>query len=85
MVRALWLVILLAALYWALRQIFRAPPRQRGPSPAGGEEMVKDPQCGVYLPQSRAIERRMGGRRFYFCSRECERAYRKKGDPRPGT
>jgi YHS domain-containing protein len=39
--------------------------------------MVRDPQCGVYLPLSNALKRRIKGETVYFCSRECEEEYGK--------
>lgn len=38
-------------------------------------ELVRDPQCGTYfLPQS-GVEARIGGRRVYFCCKECRDRY----------
>jgi len=47
---------------------------------AGGEEMVKDPQCGVFIPRSDGIVRKVGGERHVFCSTECYKKYKEKGD-----
>ena len=33
--------------------------------------MVKDPTCGIYLPESDAIKARIKGEVHYFCSEEC--------------
>jgi YHS domain-containing protein len=43
-----------------------------------GDEMVQDPQCKVYVPLSRALERKVGGQTLYFCSEDCARKYVKE-------
>jgi YHS domain-containing protein len=37
---------------------------------------VRDPQCGTYLPQTRAIRVGSGSDAQYFCSAACRDAYR---------
>ena len=76
----IWL-ILGAAFYWALRELLGSVSPGRGPRKGEGEEMVRDPQCGVYIPVTSALKRRKRGETVYFCSRECEDAYNK----RPGV
>ena len=53
-------------------------PRRRPPSPRGPSEeiLVRDPQCGIYLPRSAGIRRRIGGEEHYFCSEDCFEAFR---------
>lgn len=38
---------------------------------AAAGEMVKDPECGVYVEVESSISVRQGERQFYFCSYEC--------------
>jgi YHS domain-containing protein len=38
--------------------------------PAGGE-LKKDPVCGTFISTSTAIQKRVGGETYYFCSPEC--------------
>ena len=33
--------------------------------------MVKDPACGIYLPESDAIKAKIKGEVHYFCSEQC--------------
>lgn len=51
-----------------------APPAQKGPRPpsvpAGGE-LKKDPVCGTFISTATAIQKRVGGEVYYFCSPEC--------------
>jgi len=49
-------------------------PRPGAPERIGGT-LVRDPQCGTYLPESRAIVVRSGGETQYFCSAACRDAY----------
>jgi len=42
-----------------------------------GEDMVRDPHCGTYLPVSDAVSARIEGKTHYFCSKECRDAYKK--------
>ena len=41
---------------------------------AGGE-LVRDPQCGTYVPKARAIVLGTGTDVQYFCSTKCRDAY----------
>ena len=50
--------------------------------PAGGTEvykglMVRDPVCGVHLPESRALVEERKGERLHFCSEACRETFRK--------
>lgn len=47
-------------------------PAARRPAPAGPERLVRDPVCGLLLPESRAVRE---GETCY-CSQECLRASR---------
>lgn len=48
------------------------PTRQpkRAPERIGGT-LVRDPQCGTYLPQDRALVVARSGSTEYFCSAKC--------------
>ena len=76
--RALIWLVLAGALYWALRVLFGKGLPQDGDTKEGSEEMVRDPQCGVYVPLSSAIKKRVRGETVYFCSRDCEEKYSQK-------
>jgi hypothetical protein len=51
----------------------RAPGRA-AQERAGGA-LVRDPQCGTYVPESRAIRVGSGAGAHYFCSDGCRAAY----------
>lgn len=80
MVRLLLFALLLALGYGFLRiflrQLKQGPRRSAPPPTRGGEEMVRDPACGTYLPASTALIAEIKGQRHYFCSAACRDAYR---------
>ena len=43
-----------------------------------GEDLVKDPCCGTYVPITSAHKAIMDGKTLYFCSRECLEKYKKE-------
>jgi uncharacterized protein len=65
-------------LYRALGKLMGKGTPDSGGQKREGEEMVCDPQCGVYIPQGSAIKRRIKGDTVFFCSRECVEKYREK-------
>jgi len=50
----------------------------RGATRIKGEELVKDPYCGTYVPVSSAHKTTLNGKTLYFCSRECLEKYMKE-------
>lgn len=38
-------------------------------------DMAKDPICGMVIPKDRSIKREVGGRTYYFCSKNCVRTF----------
>lgn len=74
----LWIVRLLIVLI-VVRYLVRmlAPGRQaarRMPQRLGGQ-LVRDPQCGTYLPPARALTISRGGELVHFCSDRCRDAW----------
>lgn len=67
--RYLLLLVLLCLFYRLWRWL-------KGPEEG---ELVKDPNCGVYIPKGKALRVDIGGRTLYFCSRRCLEAYRHRG------
>ncbi len=39
--------------------------------------MVRDPVCGVHLPENRAITEVLSGERYHFCSERCRQSFLK--------
>jgi len=88
----LWIVRALAILLlirMILRGLFGSRPSaarpKGGPGPGGpprgqeriGGELVRDPNCGTYIPKTRALVVGSGDSAQYFCSTECRDAYEK--------
>lgn len=76
MIRLLFLLLLGFVVYavfvMLLRQLTgRRPPQVPREKTSHGEEMVKDPQCGTYLPRGDAVTGQVNGEVRYFCSDKC--------------
>jgi len=79
MIRLLLLALLFYVGYRFISSLLRVlpgrPTATRAKSNGRGEEMVRDPQCGTYLPRGDALEKSVRGERHFFCSRECRDAF----------
>jgi len=78
-----WLPRILFALF-ILRLLSRtfaarpaAPPRGRPSAPRERVlgTLVRDPQCGTYIPESRALTVGSGAGALHFCSASCRDAW----------
>jgi len=47
-----------------------ASSKPRPTVPAGGE-LKKDPVCGTFIAADTAVQKRVGGEVYYFCSADC--------------
>lgn len=79
-------------LYWVLlalliRLVWRSFWRSALAQPRGSSSgepmstvykglMVRDPICGLHVPESRALVEVLGGERIYFCSETCRASFR---------
>jgi uncharacterized protein len=80
----IWIIrtlVILLIVRLVLRALFSRQLDARRPRPnkarterAGGE-LVRDPQCGTYIPKSRAVVVGHGARAVYFCSTTCRDNY----------
>jgi len=70
LLRLVFLFIIIYIVYTALKPLLRGGQKPANPAQTG-EQMVLDPQCQTYVPQSEAVIRQ--GK--YFCSEECARRY----------
>ena len=43
-----------------------------------GEDMVRDPQCGMFLPQREAVSATIRGETHHFCSPDCRDRFRQQ-------
>ncbi|PLX98187.1 MAG: hypothetical protein C0623_12735 [Desulfuromonas sp.] len=85
MIRILLFALFFYLVYTLLTFILRSfaqKPLQRPPEKTSvGEDMVRDPNCGTYVPRGDAITKSVGGEQHYFCSVECRDEYSKKAKP----
>ena len=73
---ALRIIVVLIVLRFVLRAIHSIavasrPPAARKPAERVGGALVRDLQCGTYIPKERAITVGSGRHVQYFCSPEC--------------
>jgi len=80
LVEAILFTLAVNAVFGLIRRSLSRPaagPRTapRGPSERAGGALVRDPQCGTYVPQARALRLGSGPDVHYFCSDGCRAAY----------
>jgi YHS domain-containing protein len=78
---AVIILMIVRAVIGMLKRRRTASPRADA-SPFGGKTqeriggtLVRDPQCGTYIPEAGAIRVKEGGQTLYFCSPECRDAF----------
>jgi YHS domain-containing protein len=69
----IWLVVafLIYTVVQIVKQALFKPPPPPAERSSRGEEMVRDPECGTYVPRSDAVRGEKAGRELYFCSARC--------------
>jgi len=84
LIRVLIIIVLFYLIYRVLKSLmkptrlnrFKRPKSIRGTeSDLDSEELIRDPNCGIYLPRKQGIAALIGGRVSYFCSQECKQQY----------
>jgi YHS domain-containing protein len=85
-IRILLLTILLYLVFLLVRNFVASIARKkeamaRRPAPVQSEDLVQDPVCRRYIPESEAIKASVDGRTLHFCSRECVEKFRASGSP----
>ena len=86
MYRLFLTVFLLIVLYFLLRQMFRgfSNSAKDGQGHSTGnaqrdeeqDQMIEDPVCHTFIPKKIAVIEEMGGREYWFCSKECAVTFR---------
>lgn len=70
------LLLLYAILYYLIKDmVVRRNKWSRESEP---EELVQDPYCQTYIPKRTAVRKRVTGRDYYFCTKECLRKFLKE-------
>jgi len=84
LIRVLIIVGLFYLIYRVLKGLINPAPLNRfkevrpdleTENEADPEELIRDPNCGIYLPQKQGIAAFVGGKVLYFCSEECKQQY----------
>jgi hypothetical protein len=53
----------------------RPAPKPNQPATREGGHLVRDPNCGTYVPVGRALREGSGDSAVYFCSEDCRNAW----------
>ena len=76
-------VMLLVWLVWRfLGGVVEGAARRPQIPPAKGVPLARDPVCGTYVDQARALTLRRKGERHYFCSESCRTAFQQESRAR---
>lgn len=77
MSRLILFVLLLLLFYAILHTLAKGMPVRRKKLNSGSEpeELVQDPYCQTYIPKKSAIKKKIAGKLYYFCNRECMENY----------
>jgi YHS domain-containing protein len=78
-----WSIALLRrAIAWMLRAVFGTQPQQNAVGGASEREqaklahrLVRDPVCGMHIPEDRSVALSEGQQELHFCSVECRDKY----------
>jgi len=79
MVKFLVLIFLGFLVYRAARRYMSlGQKKEQGPVEGPVDEMVQDPSCMTYIPRRGAQRKVVGGKEFFFCSKECAEKFEKE-------
>ena len=89
MIRAILYVIVAVLFISALRSVIgifarafasfvnpQQQPAARKPSVEAGGELRRDPVCGTFISTSTALQKKVGGEVYYFCSEDCRSRFK---------
>jgi len=79
MSRLVIIAVIVAVVLFLFRWFLAPAPKK--PSSPGSTEMVKDPNCEIYVPQTEALRREISGKEHFFCSEKCADEYEAKSRP----
>ena len=73
MARFILFVLLLLLFYVILYYLIKnmAVRRKKWSRELEPEELVQDPYCQTYVPKRTALKKRVKGKHYYFCSKQC--------------
>lgn len=81
MIRFLIILLLAYLAYKVLRWLLSSPAKPGKENGLGSAaELVQDPVCKTYIPIREAEKRVIGGKKYYFCSRECADSFKRNAE-----
>ncbi|NIQ02326.1 MAG: hypothetical protein GWM98_19635 [Nitrospinaceae bacterium] len=78
MVRIAILGILIVAFILLVRSFFPSRKEENSGS-SDATEMVRDPNCGTYIPRGEALVKHLQGRDYFFCGEKCAKEFAETG------
>ena len=79
MIKFLILIFLAFLIYRAARRYMTLGQRtEQGAGEGPVDEMVQDLSCMTYIPRRGAQRKVVGGKEFFFCSKECAEKFEKE-------
>jgi len=83
MIRLVIAGIIVYVVYRFLKTLLAPAGRMSGNVSGGtprieGEDLVKDPCCGTYVPINSAFKATLNGKTLYFCSNKCLEKYKRE-------
>jgi len=80
MARFILFILLLLFFYGILYYLIKdmAVRGKKWPKGTEAEELVQDPYCQTYIPKRTAVKKRVNGKTYHFCSKECLGKFREK-------
>jgi uncharacterized protein len=71
------LIYVLYKLIWKGKSAGAGEKERKAKPSKALEEMKQDPICGIFIPESQAIQYNWNKEIYYFCSEECKRKFQK--------
>lgn len=79
MIKFLILIFLVFLIYRVARKyMYLGQKTEQSPGEGSVDEMVQDPSCMTYIPRRGAQRKIVGGKEFFFCSKECAEKFEKE-------
>ncbi|MBM62810.1 MAG: hypothetical protein CL484_07675 [Acidobacteria bacterium] len=85
LIRVLVIIVIVRLGWKFLVGLFSGVTQRPKVTPKRGVPLVRDPICGTYVAQSRAVAFQRRGEVHYFCSERCLAEYRQKWQESTGS
>ena len=76
--RIVFYTLIAFTIIYLFRSLFSGSAKKQKIGDISETEMVKDPNCKVYIEKSDAVKRYLKGSYYYFCSSKCAKEFKKK-------